>query len=102
MRLIDANELRQHVISFAGMFTDELGFVVSMDAVLNAIDFAQTVDAVEVVRCRDCKHRQDPEECTMCFTEVVDIVGGRMYKFTDLTSDNGYCHMGVKMDGGAP
>ena len=60
-----------------------------------------TVDAVEVVRCKDCKHRKNPEECPMCFTEVVDVVGGRMYKFTDLTSDNGYCHMGAKMDGGA-
>ena len=45
MRLIDADALKKHVISFTGMFTDELGFAVSMDAVLGAIDFAPTIKA---------------------------------------------------------
>ena len=49
-----------------------------------------------VIRCEDCQNRQNPEECPMCFTEVVDVTGGRMYKFTDLTHDAGYCHRGVK------
>ena len=59
------------------------------------------IDAVPVVRCGDCKKRQDHRECPMCFTEVEDIAGGRMYKFTDLTRPDGFCHKGAKIDGGA-
>jgi hypothetical protein len=60
---------------------------------------APTIGAVEIVRCKDCCKRQNPEECLMCFTEVTDIEGGRMYQFRDLTSDDGFCHKGAKMDG---
>ena len=55
MRLIDADALKEHISSYAGMFTDE-GFMVNLQAVLNGIDFAPTIDAVPVVRCKDCKH----------------------------------------------
>ena len=30
---------------------------------------APTVDAVEVVRCKDCIRRYDTDECPMCFFE---------------------------------
>lgn len=53
-RLIDADALREHLSSYTGMFTDELGFAVSLESVLNGIDFQPTIDAVEVVRCKDC------------------------------------------------
>lgn len=47
--LIYRNMLKEHIGSYAGMFTDELGFVVSLEAVLRGIDFAEAVDAAEVV-----------------------------------------------------
>ena len=71
------------------------------DDMLSLVDYVHSVDAVPVVRCKECKHRGNPEECYMCFTEVEDISGGRMYKFTDLTRPDGFCHKGEKMDGGA-
>ncbi len=100
-RYIDADALKVPFVNWlnANMGTEAMCYL--MQEVIDGIDEAPTVDAVEVVRCKDCKHRKNPEECPMCFTEVVDVVGGQMYKFTDLTSDNGYCHMGAKMDGGA-
>ena len=52
---IDREALKQHIGSYAGMFTDELGFAVSLPAVLSGIDFAPAADVVEVVRCKDCK-----------------------------------------------
>ena len=55
MRLIDADALKEHISSYAGMFTDE-GFMVNLQAVLNGIDFAPTIDAVPVIRCKNCKH----------------------------------------------
>lgn len=54
--LISRSALKDHVSSYAGMFTDELGFAVSMEAVLRGIDFMESVDAVEVCRCKDCKY----------------------------------------------
>ena len=96
-RLIDANALPMHKVKIVHAFGLVEGCVVFPDSIAKA----PTIDAVEVVRCRECKKRQDPRECPMCFTEVEDIEGGRMYKFTDLTKDDGFCHMGAKMDGGA-
>ena len=57
-RLIDANALLRHKrkmseADFGGEFLDEA--VLASD-----IENAPTVDAVEVVRCRECKHC-DPE-----------------------------------------
>lgn len=43
MRTIDANELKDHIKYFTGMFTDE-GFMVDLHAVLRAIEAAPTID----------------------------------------------------------
>ena len=51
---------------------------ISGDDVCNA----PTIDAVEVVRCKDCVHRGDYIECPMCG------------KFDDHTVDDGYCQYG--------
>lgn len=58
-RYIDADERKQHIASFAGMFTDELGFAVSIEAVLEALDSAPAADVVEVVRCKDCRYWEE-------------------------------------------
>ena len=96
-RLIDANVLMKE-LEGAGFGDHSLIESVLAAGVYAVIENAPTIDAVEVVRCRECKKRQDPRECPMCFTEVEDIEGGKMYKFTDLTKDDGFCHMGAKMD----
>ena len=90
MRMIDADELVRMPWVLPNCMTRET----ALECFRSIVNESQTVDAVEVVRCKECKHRQDPGECPMCFTEVVDVVGGRMYKFTDLTHDAGYCHRG--------
>lgn len=48
MRPIDADALKDHLKSYTGMFTDELGFVVSLVAVLNGIDFQPTIESESV------------------------------------------------------
>ena len=99
-RLIDANALKNQAVE-VDIVTPPHNNYSSETVVFDYdIDDAPTIDAVEVVRCRECKNRQNPEECPMCFTEVVDIKGGRMYQFRDLTRNDGFCHMGAKMDGG--
>lgn len=96
MRLIDADALRNvfdamHAIQ-GGSHFDHLVLL----GIKKHIEDAPTIDAEPVVRCKDCKHRGDPKECYMCFTEVEDIEGGRMYKFTDMTRSDGFCHKGEK------
>jgi len=109
VRLIDANALIEEIrellytearpSAILSNFT-QMCFNTAIELVqIKALE-APTIDAVPVVRCKDCKHRQNPKECYMCFTEVEDIEGGRMYKFTDLTCPDGFCHKGEKMDGG--
>ncbi len=44
---IERGSLRKHIGSFTGMFTDD-GFLVNLQAVLNAIDFAPAADVVEI------------------------------------------------------
>ena len=51
-----------------------------------------TVDAVEVVRCKDCIRRYDTDECPMCF-----LSEGQYYEFT---RDDGFCDRGEKKDNG--
>ena len=52
-RLIDANELKRRMLAFATAVKS--GFL-SIEAIIDRIDTEPTVDAVEVVRCKDCKH----------------------------------------------
>ena len=58
-RLIDANALKRHMIKameFANVKT------INKDDIAYAIDNANAVDAVEVVRCKDCKHWKPIDE----------------------------------------
>ena len=60
-----------------------------------------TIDAVPVVRCRECKHR-GYDFCPMCHDEYTyDEDDGGDYFTVDNTTDDGFCHKGAKMDGGA-
>ena len=62
MRLIDANALLQHIRKMSGAdFGGES--VLASDIKKNA----PTVDAVEVVRCKDCIHSYD-DLCGLCCT----------------------------------
>ena len=54
-RLIDADVMRDDWLK-----NGENEYVYDTNAVLDSIDSQPTVDAVEVVRCRECKHC-DPE-----------------------------------------
>ena len=59
------------------------------------------LDVAPVVRCVDCKHRYT-FVCPMYHTEICldDLDGFDSYD-TDRTDDNGFCHLGARMDGEA-
>ena len=52
---------------------------------------APTIDAVPVVRCKDCIRRYDTDECPMCF-----LIEGKYYEYTN---ENGFCDRGERKEG---
>ena len=85
-RLIDANAMRDDWLK-----NGENEYVYDTNAVLDSIDSQPTVDAVEVVRCKDCIRRYDTDECPMCF-----LIEGKYYEYTN---ENGFCDRGERKEG---
>lgn len=54
-------------------------------------------ELVPVVRCRECKYHRNVVGCPMRSLHVAPYG----YRIQDNTVDDGFCHMGAKMDGGA-
>lgn len=76
-KLIDADELKAKAFGKRG------GLIHTSD-----IDDAPTVDAVEVVRCKDCKHWYS------------DADTGMACEFTNMGQpDDGFCNWGERKDG---
>ena len=55
------------------------------------IEEMPTIDAVTVVRCKDCIRRYDTDECPMCF-----LIEGKYYEYTN---ENGFCYRGERKEG---
>ena len=85
-RLIDANAMRDDWLK-----NGENEYVYDTNAVLDSIDSQPTMDAVEVVRCKDCIRRYDTDECPMCF-----LIEGN---YCDYTNENGFCDRGERKEG---
>ena len=68
---------------------------------IRAIGGAETLDAVPVVRCKDCKHRFTLD-CPMRHEELTyDEDDGYDWIDHDYTSDDRFCNEGARMDGDA-
>ena len=98
MRLIDADRLNKPIyaeednITGSGMSYDEIcGYNDGIDIAWNKIDQAPTIDAVPVMRCKDCIRRYDTDECPMCF-----LIEGKYYEYTN---ENGFCDRGERKEG---
>lgn len=66
----------------------------------NPIECKNTIDAVPVVRCVDCKHRCT-FVCPMYHTEtyIGDLDGFDDDYEVDRTDDDGFCHLGERWEG---
>ena len=60
IRLIDANALKAHINGVSTHWLNDWSTL----GVLAAVDKQPTVDAVEVVRCKDCRFRIDRKDGT--------------------------------------
>ena len=78
MRLIDADALKENFIN-----TDANGINLAIDRyALKCIEDAPTIDAVSVVRCKECVRRKNNGFC---------LEHNRYEK-----NDNGYCNYGER------
>ncbi len=92
MRLIDADALQRVLLPITFAFEHEYGSLGgAVSGCMKHIDNAPTVDAVEVVRCKDCIRRYDTDECPMCF-----LIEGKYYEYTN---GNGFCDRGERKEG---
>lgn len=76
-----------------------------MEAFFEYLHNRPTIDAVPVVRCKDCKYRQT-DNCPMYHEDWFDYDDGYGYYTSDLiikdmTKDEGFCYFGARMDGEA-
>ena len=93
-RLIDANALYDTITDVSNSVGHD---VMAVEDVHHCIDKAPTIDAVEVVRCRECKHTVLPH-----FYPTVDADTHRVCCMMGrIVPCDGFCYKGKKMDGGA-
>ena len=85
MRLIDADEA---IINF-GFEWDDIS--PTRDEFVAFLKKQPTIDAVPVVRCKDCIRRYDTDECPMCL-----LIEGKYYEYTN---GNGFCDCGERKEG---
>lgn len=97
-RLIDINALIEWID--IGHLRNPLETCYSERDVVDMLESRPIVDAVEVVRCKDCKHNYSlthaTEECP--FVEAYDDFVCS-YWATDGVNANGYCSKGEMWDG---
>lgn len=86
-RLIDANELLRDAEDYGPI----RGGLADMYDVKWLVDAQITVDAVEVVRCKDCKHFVQGEPYDPCECMKWMVKWGVAY-----TTPDGYCHKGER------
>ena len=98
MRTIDADALMKTVFNDVVLVDGEVKGVGLILA--ETVDNAPTIDAVPVVRCRECKHRYT-ENCPMYFHDFYWLEGYGEYvdDDTDPTEDDYFCPKGERKEG---
>lgn len=94
MRLIDADNLRKDIENLCPEFGNEDSSFVEQGEVLDFIEEQPTVDAVQVVRCRDCKHYKRGEVLCEELCWVEKTVSGNKY----LRRPDDFCSRGERRD----
>ena len=95
MRLIDADKVK---FKFPYGFDNNGILMVPYNSCKCSLDNAPTVDAVPVVRCRDCVHRQG-DEYPMCMLHTEPYPNARGYKGEAVcVGMDGFCSYGKRRE----
>ena len=91
MRLIDADMTDVIIIYDKGNELTQVSAIREyIERQREFLDKFPTIDAVPVVRCKDCIRRYDTDECPMCF-----LIEGKYYEYTN---ENGFCDRGERKE----
>ena len=95
MRLIDADALLESIEDWhdrlgGTMNPADWGIQNVLQSVMDEIIEAPEVDAVQVMRCRDCENSEPCPVAGVCYIYC--------NKWERISEKNGYCHCGAKMD----
>lgn len=92
MRLIDADMADVIIIYDKGNELTQVSVIREyIERQREFLDKFPTVDAVPVVRCKDCIRRYDTDECPMCYLSEG--------KYCEYTNENGFCDRGERKEG---
>ncbi len=92
MRLIDADMTDVIIIYDKGNELTQVSAIREyIERQREFLDKFPTIDAVPVVRCKDCIRRYDTDECPMCF-----LIEGN---YCEYTNENGFCDRGERKEG---
>lgn len=100
VRPIDANALMCDVMGLTIVSSEVMNYANAVSvAIANAptVDAVSVVDAVEVVRCKDCEH-QHTVHCPMVY-EDLDYTGTFVIVRDNSFNDDGFCHRGTPKKG---
>lgn len=89
--LIDARALKDAMYSIATVTNNESIFI---DVIIDEIDNAQQVDAVEVVRCKDCKWYKPRNQSAHWEQTIPCCMRSASLKFPE----DGFCSYGERKD----
>lgn len=78
MRLIDADALLDKLLPIASGLAHEYGSLGgAVSGVMRHIEAAQTIDAIPVVRCKDCKHGYPCGDEIVCYHPEYELAEGK-------------------------
>ena len=95
MRLIDADRLKAEIMGWC-VVTDDLfgmGKYHEREIVLQAIEESPTIDAVPVVRCKECRFRN-----TSWYDKRDMLESFYRWDRDESPNDDDYCSYGAKME----
>lgn len=90
-KLIDAEHFYKELFElYQGIGWDERDVHFSLADIKCNLELMPTVDAVEVVRCKDCKYREVQVDGVFCY----EMCGIR----SEIINLEGFCHMGKRRE----
>ena len=97
-RLIDANALINDIEGWRNRIGDTMNLSDAiiknvLSSVMDGINESETIDAVPVVRCKDCRRRGKRGQCPL--VHLVIALDG-LKDIIDYSDDSGFCYYGEK------
>ena len=91
---ISIDAVRKMLIDLRSSLGNERYISIGLSMALHQLDGFPQMDAVPVVRCRECVFRSCADLCPMCwYVSTMDVM-----RVIDITEDDGFCHRGGKLD----